>query len=399
MRLESVREERADGWYRVAADVIWEDCRRPRQTLAIETTEPFARDLAPSPDAFLTALFPLAQWSGERRVLVEGRVCSRLRDGVGAATQLFAHWYERCGPIAIESTRGFAPTTPRREPRAACLLSGGIDALALLRANRLDYAPPHPWFVRDGLLIFGLNTFDADAAGVRPERLAAFDTHAARMTEFGEKAGVTLVPIRSNIRALYPDFESWTAVGFGAGMVSTALCFAARFDRIELGSSGVGANHPPHGSHPCLDHHLGTEAVTVRQAQTAVSRFEKTRMVAEWDEALAVLRTCFYHQIPADGRINCGECEKCVRTMLALVALKRLDRAPTFPHDDVAPPMLEAVGIETPFGVSFYTQCIEALTAQGRRDLVTPLREKIDAYHRRERRRRVRALARRIIGV
>ena len=399
MRIESLREEAADGWHRVAADVIWEDRVAPRQTLAIETTPPFAHDLAPSPDAFVTALFPVAQWLGERRVLVEGQVCPRVREGLGAAIQVFAYWYDRCHPMAIEATRGFVPTTRRREPRTACFLSGGIDSLALLRANRLDYPMVHPGFIRDGLLVFGLNTFDADPAGARPKRLAEFEAHVIRMTAFAEKTGVTLVPMRSNIRGLYPDWESWAAVGFGGGIVSSSLCLATRFDRIVFGSSGIASNHPRRGSHPYLDYPYGTEAVTVRQAQPAVTRFEKTRMVAEWDDALAVLRTCFHHDIPADGRINCGTCEKCLRTMLALVALGRLDRAATFPHDDVTPSMLGPVVIESPLAVSFYTQCIAALTAQHRMDLVAPLQVKIDAYHRRHRLRRVFAFAKRAVGL
>jgi hypothetical protein len=398
MRIESLREERAGEWHRVAADVIWEDHDATAQTLAIETTERFARDLEPSADAFLLALLPLAQWLGEARVRIEGSICCRLRDGLGAAMQLFGLWYERCRSLNIEPTRGFVPTTPRREPRAACFLSGGIDALSLLRANRLDYPAEHPCSLRDGILIFGLNTFDADADGPKADRIAAFDAHVRRMTSFAENVGVTLMPVRTNIRALYPDFGSWAAVGVGAGVVSTALGMSPRIDRVELGSSGLGVNHPPHGSHPCLDHHYATEAVAVRQAQIALSRFEKTRIVAEWEEALSVLRTCLYHRIPEAGRINCGECEKCLRTMLALVALGKLDRAPTFPHGDVTASMLGPVVIENQFNVLFYTQCMNALVARQRHDLAAPLRQKIDAYRGGERRRQARAFVKRVTG-
>ena len=399
MRIESLRKERAGEWHRVAADVIWEDRDAPAQTLAIETTDRFARDLEPSADAFLLALLPLAQWLGESRVRIEGRVCCRLRDGLGAALQFFTLWYERCRSISIEPTHGFSPSIPRPEPRAACFLSGGIDALSLLRANRLDYSAEHPSFLRDGILIFGLNSFDADAAGPKADRLAVFDAHVRRMTSFAETVHMTLMPMRTNIRALYPDFGSWAAVGVGAGVVSTALSLSRRVDRVELGSAGLGVNSPPHGTHPCLDHHYATEAVAVRHAQVGLSRFEKTRLVAEWEEALSVLRTCFYHRIPDPGRINCGECEKCLRTMLALVALGKLDRAPTFAHDDVTAAMLEPLVIDNAINVLYYTQCADALSARQRHDLAAPLRRKIDAYRGLERRRRARAFVRRVTGL
>jgi hypothetical protein len=398
MRIERLREERAGKWHCVAADVTWENRDAPVQTLAIETTAPFARDLEPSADAFLLALLPLAQWLGETRIRVEGRVCSRLRDGLRAAMQLFALWYDRCRPLRIEPTHGFAPTIPRREPRAACFLSGGIDALSLLRSNRLDYPRDHPSSIRDGILLFGLNSFDAGASGPKPERLAAFESHADRMASFAEHAGVMLIPMRTNIRALYPDFASWWSVGFGAGTLSTALCVSGRIDRVELASAGLGMRLPPQGSHPWLDHHYAMEAVAIRHAQVALSRFEKTRIVGEWDEALSVLRSCLYVRIPDAGRINCGECEKCLRTMLALVALGKLDRAPTFAADDVTPAMLEPLSIEDQMGLAYHTQCADALAARNRHDLAVPLRRKIDAYRRRESRRRVLAFVRGVTG-
>lgn len=398
MRIERVREERLGRWHRVAADVMWEDRDAPVQTLAIETVESFARDLEPVSDAFLVALLPLAQWLGERRIHIDGTICCRLRDGLGGATQLFALWYDRCRPLRIEPTRGFAATVVRREPRAASFLSGGIDALSLLRRNRLDYPSDHPAFIRDGMLLFGLNSYDADAEGPRPERVAAFESHVQRMTSFAEEAGAALIPIRTNIRALYPDFDSWKHVGCGAGILSTALCMPSRIDRVEVGSGGIGMHHPPRGSHPWLDHHYSTDAVAVHHAQIALTRFEKTRIVAEWEEGLSVLRSCFYERIPPHGRINCGECEKCVRTMLALVALGKLDRAPTFPADEVTASMLDPVRIEDRVGLHYYAECVDALIARGRDDLVRPLRRKIDAYRRRDRRRQVLAFAKGVTG-
>ncbi|HJU67738.1 MAG TPA: hypothetical protein VJ650_05755 [Gemmatimonadaceae bacterium] len=397
MRIERIREDRVEGWDRIMADVIWEDREAPAQTLVIQARDPFGADLQPSCDAMLVALLPLAQWMGERRVRIEGTICCRLRDGLGAATDLFSLWYQRCGPLRIEPSHGFAPTVPRREPRAASLLSGGIDALSLLRANRLEYRADHPGFIRDCFLLFGLNSFDADAEGPKAERLAVFDALVARMEPFAARAGAMLIPIRTNIRALYPDYVSWQSVGFGAGMLSAALSMPGRIDRVELGSAGVAMRQPPRGSHPWLDHHYSTEAVTVRHAQVPLSRFEKTRLVSDWADGLAVLRTCFYQTIPAPGLINCGECEKCIRTMLALVALGKLDRAPTFAANDVSPSMLDCVHIDDQLGVLYYSQCIDALIARNREDLAGPLRQKIDAFRRRERRQRLRALVKKIV--
>jgi hypothetical protein len=84
--------------------------------------------------------------------------------------------------------------------------------------------------------------------------------------------------------------------------------------------------------------------------------------------------------------------------MLALVALGKLDRARTFDVHDVSPSLLDSIRIEDQIGVLYYTQCIDALAARGRNDLVAPLRHKIDAFRRRGRRQRLRTLAKEIIG-
>lgn len=380
MRIERIRKEQLPGAVRISANITWEEHDAPASTVFIETTEEFGEDIVPSADAFLAAMLPLAQWRGEKRVRVEGSICCRLRDGLAMATQVFGSWYERCGPIRIEPTHGFVPTASRLPRRTASFLSGGVDALALLRSNRLDYPADHPGYIRDCIVVFGLNTHDSDASGFRPERQAVFDALVQRLTPFVENAGATLVPMTTNIRGFYPDFATWGAVGFGPGILSTALCMGRRFDSVQIASVGLGVGCPPGGTHPLVDGQFSTEAVQVYHAQPGLTRMEKVRIVADWPEALSILRSCFLHTIPEDGRINCGRCEKCVRTMLALLALGKLGAAKTFPFDDIDAAMLEPFEIERDDARQYYEQCIGALDAVGRVDLTVPLRRKIDAY-------------------
>jgi hypothetical protein len=344
--------------------------------LYIESTEEFAADLSPSPDAFLAAMMPLAQWRGEKRVLIDGQVCTKLRDGLEMAADVFASWYPRCGEIEIEATGGFAPTMPREARRTASFLSGGVDALALLRSNRVEYPADHPRYISDCLLVFGFNSFDFDESGFRQDRIESFNAHSMRMEKFARMSNATLVTATSNARAFYPDFATWGSVGFAAGIISVALCFGTRFDEVQLASVGLGNACPPGGTHPLLDEQFSTEAVSVRHAQPGVTRMEKVRIVAGWPEGLGVLRSCFYHRIP-EG-INCGKCEKCVRTMLALLAIGKLGEATTFPGGDVRPEMLDAFEIERDDTRLYYRQILDAFAGHERRDLADAIRRKIE---------------------
>jgi hypothetical protein len=85
--------------------------------------------------------------------------------------------------------------------------------------------------------------------------------------------------------------------------------------------------------------------------------------------------------------------------MLALVALGKLDRAPTFPFDDVTPEMLEPIWIDDPGTLPYYAECIEPLIARGRSDLVEPILQKTDAWRRWQRRTKLRKFVRRMSGL
>lgn len=399
MRIERIRKENTgDGGARVVADVIWEDRAAAPDSLIIETSEEFAADLQPSADAFLLALSSIAQWRGERRILVEGTVCCRLRDGLSAAVELNTIWHKHTKRIGIEASGGFAPAVPRAGRRAASFMSGGIDALCLLRTNQLDYPPSHPGSIRDILLLHGVHVHDHDANGISPEWLAHFEAYAGRMKVFAKQVGVTLVPMYTNIRTFYPTPESWAEMGMATGLIATALCLSSRIDRIKIASPGIGMRAMPIGSQPWLDHHFSSEAVSVEHEQAAMMRIDKTRIVAEWGEGMSVLRPCFGSAAP-DGSINCGHCEKCVRTMLTLLAIDRLDRAPTFPFDDVTVEMLEPSWIDDPFLLDFHLQCIDGLTARGRHDLVNLILKKRDAYGHWQRRQKIFSVARSAIGL
>ncbi|MEO8577035.1 MAG: hypothetical protein ABI556_10055 [Gemmatimonadales bacterium] len=390
MRVERIRKEKTRGGCRLAADVCWEDRECQSRVAVIETTDQFAGDVDPSPDAFLLALAPIAQWQGEARIHVDGSVCPRLRDGLAAATELFTLWHSHCRPMKIEPSGGFTPTNPRPISRTGSFLSGGIDALSLLRRNRLNYPGEHPGSIRDGIMLHGVNPYDHDGTDQRPERTSAFQSYTERMQLLAEQEAFTLVPLYTNIRTFYPH-PAWGKIGFGAGIASTALCLGRRIDRIEMGSAGLRMRHRPEGSHPSLDHNFSTEAVQVHHADVSLSRLAKLRILSEWPEGLAVLRPCF-GSVLRDDALNCGQCEKCIRTMVGLVALGMLDRAPTFAADDVSREMLEPVWIDGDNTLPFYTDCVEPLRARGRLDLVDLILAKTKAYHIWQRRQKVAAV-------
>ena len=92
----------------------------------------------------------------------------------------------------------------------------------------------------------------------------------------------------------------------------------------------------PLGSHPMLDPHFSSSEIDVQHDGTRFERLQKVEIIANWPAGLRILRACQNPLLPA-GVLNCGECEKCTRTMTELLVLGKLQEAKTYPFEDVSP--------------------------------------------------------------
>jgi hypothetical protein len=101
---------------------------------------------------------------------------------------------------------------------------------------------------------------------------------------------------------------------------------------------------------------------------------QKLKIVAGWDVAFQNFRVCLAN-VP--DKLNCGRCEKCVRTMLELEALGLLDKTRAFAEDSVDPAWLDAFSITIRVRNPFYEELIEPLKARGREDLAGKIRDKL----------------------
>lgn len=377
MRIDDLRAGVVNGRARAAATVTWEDCDRPRQEVFFETPEAFAERLVPNPEAFLLAGVMPAMDFGERRVRIDGTICPILRNGLSAAFRVIGDWFPGCAGPAIEPSRGFQAARPGTSHRVAAFMSAGIDALATLRCNRLDIPLDHPAAIRDCFFFFGFTRHDYDANGPVPERVADFERRLARLSEVAAEARVTIIPIHSNLRSLARDKESWSTRGLGAGLAAIAHFFSPRVTRVLIASSGSAGGLPkPWGSHPLLDSHYSNGALEIRHDGLWMTRLQKTAIVAEWEAALAVLQCCWQEELTVDA-FNCGRCAKCVRTMVHLAALGKLENTSVFPTRHLTPEMIEAAPLEG-LQVKGLRPCMEIFTRRNRRDLAAAIERRIE---------------------
>jgi hypothetical protein len=373
MRIFDLKKVSRGGLARIAATVAWEDTDRPEREIYIETEAAYGDDIAPLADAFVTGALVPALHFGERRLKVEGDICPRLKEGLATVMGLMRVWSGgEMKPLELEMPVRRGLLFPRRPARSGFFLSGGIDSLTALRLNRLHYAQGHPGAVQDALLVHG---FDIGGVMARGMKFHVFERARAHMAPVAADAGVTLIPVYTNIRHLCDDRDLWLNRFFGAVLAAVCHAFAPRLDRVEIAASFDLPNLVPCGSHPMLDPEYGSFDVRIRHRDVELSRIDKLRIVAQWPTAMDNMRVCLAN-VP--DRLNCGRCEKCVRTMTGLVAIGALEDCGAFEEKDVTPEMFDAFRINIRHREPFYQELLEPLAARGRFDLVEVIRRKLD---------------------
>jgi hypothetical protein len=376
MRIEGLERHSVGDRTRIQARVIYEDVDLPSREVFYEAGPPLAEALEAAPEAFVAAAFPLAVWEGERRLRIEGAVDTTLASGLGQVTRLLAAWYPRCGSLALEPTEGFRVQDPRPEPHTAALYSGGVDATAMLCENRRLVPRGHPQSIRTLVYAFGFTGLDHPDGVEDPFMRARNDAHAERLEATAREVGCELVRLDTNAMRLHPSKKAWYDAAYGAAFLAPLLASPAYVKDALIASTGEGgAVDVPHGSHPMLDGLYSTSAVRTHHAQPHYTRLDKLRMIAEWEPAFDSLQVCFGVRLKDPTVTNCGRCEKCLRTMIGLLACGALERFTALPHDDVTPEMIQAHQPTKSTALYFLHPDLQAaLTRRGREDLVRALK-------------------------
>jgi len=126
----------------------------------------------------------------------------------------------------------------------------------------------------------------------------------------------------------------------------------------------------PWGSDPRIDHLLSTDDLEVVHDGASATRIAKTAAIAPWTETRGLLRVCSPRP---DGRlVNCCQCEKCLRTMVALDMLGELDHHTTFPLP-IERRAVRACRYRNASDFCFAHETIAYAREEGRRDVVFDL--------------------------
>lgn len=212
-------------------------------------------------------------------------------------------------------------------PQAAGVAMGfsaGVDSFAAL-----DQAKGHPAHMRLTHLL--LNNVGAHGSGDAARR--AFRQHAARTRPLATTLGLPLVEVDSNLDDLYQTGLTHTAFGNTHTLRNAAVAhlLAGGVGRWYYASSGhLSFIHTrPSGHLASVDAILlpllSTDALRLHSAVMDDWRVDKIARIAGDALVQHHLDVCVTPALAPAGSPNCSRCWKCMRTMLTLDMLGRLD--------------------------------------------------------------------------
>jgi hypothetical protein len=212
--------------------------------------------------------------------------------------------------VEVEAEAADAVPAPAGRGRGS-FFGGGVDAFSTLLKHEASVTH----------LVF-LQGFDA-----RDPSSPKGDAARATVRAVADAMGKQLVEIETNVRDVCRHFGTRTTA-WGPALACCALLLQDQFEQILIGATDTYATLIPWGTHPLLDPLFGTEALQIVHDGCEATRVEKLRRIARSQVALDHLRVCPVQR----GATNCGECEKCMRTMTTLRLLGALDRSGSFPR-------------------------------------------------------------------
>lgn len=311
LRIDIGRSPERPASTRLSGVVRYDDPRGgpAEETYWYDVPDAFASSISDSGNPWLAGLLPVAVALGEPLVLSRP-VDPLLLDSAPEQMKIWQFWSPERKPVAIEADVLEATGWPGDAARTAGFFSGGVDSFHTALVPR--HVP-----VDDLLLVLG--TFDLVSG-----HIASYERVRATMQAAADAIGKTLVPVTTNQMKTRMAASDPKHLAGGSMLAAVALALERRYARVMISAAADPRRFDSATGHPYLTALRSTRRTRFVEEGFGCSRVAKTEVVARNGAALAALRVCFM----SGDETNCGECVKCLRTMVALEALGVLGDAP-----------------------------------------------------------------------
>ena len=272
-------------------------------------------------DPFFALCLPLAMRLGET-LEIERPLSPPLLDALPDISDIYMKFDARLKRGVVEAPAG-EPKGASREPLArgtGVFFSLGVDSFyTLLKRNGPRSNPEGR--VSDLLTVRG---FDIPLDSSRD---SLWRNVANNVETVARDFNLRAILAETNVRDLSDPIVPW-GLYHGAAMAALALALQGTLGKVYVPSSASYARLHPWGTSPLLDPLWSTAEVEVVHDGCEANRLQKVAAIKDSALALGLLRVCF---LSGDSAYNCGRCEKCVRTLICLLAAGALGHCKTLP--------------------------------------------------------------------
>ena len=281
-----------------------------RLTASVDGSEVFFEasvPLSPRPEV-LVCPFLLPTMSRGMDMEVAGVLSAGFLENLKFVRHRAMEWWPELSAGNVRACIG-PPAPPA--PHAAVFYTGGVDSSYVLQQlhSRLRYA------------IF-VEGFDVSLKDL--PRLQGVREWLGKTTRV---CGVELLVVRTNLRE-HPLFrEVGWEISHIAALAAIAHALGQHVHTMYIAASDV---EPPWGSAPDLDAAWSSESVHIENFSAELTRLQRVASIANWTPLRGRLRVCWENN---SSDLNCGFCEKCVRTRLGLYVSGAPDGLDSFPPD------------------------------------------------------------------
>jgi hypothetical protein len=322
--ISTIQRSKSGGWDRLSVEVNSKEIFQGNQNLWIEVPENCGEFLNTTTHAFLVAmLLPAMRFSASLRMgnAVTGKTLRKLAEVQRAFSCISRELHQIEITCASEFENGAVETGEAH----AVFFSGGVDSLHAMHRVASDASLDTTRKPKYLIPVHGMD--------IPLDRKDQFSDLVATASSLAEFAGWNVLPVRTNIAEVlfpWPIRFGYTEFGFAPTLFAVAHALSVKLATVYIASGVLYSEAPVNCSSPGTDHLWSSERLEVINVGAELSRIGKIKEMSDWKHHFGALKVC--HKLDCDGVLNCGNCEKCSRTILSLHACELLDAAlPAFP--------------------------------------------------------------------
>jgi len=266
--------------------------------------------LTENTEAFLAfALLPCMKKGGA--LVANGRVSQRFLEAIRTILDIYCAWDTSLHRVEIKNVIPVVRDQAKGN-RIGVFFSGGVDSFYTFLKHRDE--------ITDLIFVHGFDKVLDEDPSLRRRM-------SETLYKISSRFGKRVIEIETNLRSFLDPYVPWATLAHGAALAGIGHLLFPFFSRIYIAATHTYADLFLWGSHPLLDPLWSTETLEFIHDGCEATRIDKVGLLSEFDVALQSLLVCWEHH---NGAFNCGQCEKCLRTMINLYVVGALDRCTTF---------------------------------------------------------------------